>query len=608
MRRWLKRIGLVLLVLVVLGALLFAHTAWFKPLRIGWFYERVFLEYALDDPELLSRIRVLEPLGLSFHNDDLTDASPARDEALRRKLNADYAMLKRYDTSGMDTSERLSYDILEYFLGLQVRGEPYARHNFPVNQLFGVQSSLPSFLADVHQIKRRADAADYISRLGKVGIKFDQVIEGLKERETLGILPPRFTVEKVIAQMQAFRATPIDENVLHTSFRKRIDEAAAGEFSDIERKQLEDAVSEQIGSVVYPAYDALIAYFQRLQVKVTRNDGAWRLPDGEAFYAFAVEMHTTTRAEPETLHQTGLSEVARIQAQMDLILRTAGYADGSVGARMQALGKDPAQLYPDTDAGRAQILADFKSIIEEIDSKLEPYFDVRPAAGVEVRRVPEFSEKTAPGAYYQSPAMDGSRPGVFYLNLRNVDEIARFGMRTLAYHEAVPGHHFQLSVMQELKGVPTFRRLVPFTAYSEGWALYTEQLAYEAGFQAQPLDNLGRLQAELFRAVRLVVDTGMHAKRWTREQAIAYMIDNTGMPESYVTAEIERYLVNPGQALAYKVGMMKILELRERARSTLGSRFDIRGFHNVVLTGGAMPLAILERRVEAWIADQAPRQ
>ena len=608
MRRWLKRIGLVLLVLVVLGALLFAHTAWFKPLRIGWFYERVFLEYALDDPELLSRIRVLEPLGLSFHNDDLTDASPARDEALRRKLNADYAMLKRYDTSGMDTSERLSYDILEYFLGLQVRGEPYARHNFPVNQLFGVQSSLPSFLADVHQIKRRADAADYISRLGKVGIKFDQVIEGLKERETLGILPPRFTVEKVIAQMQAFRATPIDENVLHTSFRKRIDEAAAGEFSDIERKQLEDAVSEQIRSVVYPAYDALIAYFQRLQVKVTRNDGAWRLPDGEAFYAFAVEMHTTTRAEPETLHQTGLSEVARIQAQMDLILRTAGYADGSVGARMQALGKDPAQLYPDTDAGRAQILADFKSIIEEIDSKLEPYFDVRPAAGVEVRRVPEFSEKTAPGAYYQSPAMDGSRPGVFYLNLRNVDEIARFGMRTLAYHEAVPGHHFQLSVMQELKGVPTFRRLVPFTAYSEGWALYTEQLAYEAGFQAQPLDNLGRLQAELFRAVRLVVDTGMHAKRWTREQAIAYMIDNTGMPESDVTAEIERYLVNPGQALAYKVGMMKILELRERARSTLGSRFDIRGFHNVVLTGGAMPLAILERRVEAWIADQAPRQ
>ena len=608
MRRWLKRIGLVLLVLVVLGALLFAHTAWFKPLRIGWFYERVFLEYALDDPELLSRIRVLEPLGLSFHNDDLTDASPARDEALRRKLNADYAMLKRYDTSGMDTSERLSYDILEYFLGLQVRGEPYARHNFPVNQLFGVQSSLPSFLADVHQIKRRADAADYISRLGKVGIKFDQVIEGLKERETLGILPPRFTVEKVIAQMQAFRATPIDENVLHTSFRKRLDEAAAGEFSDIERKQLEDAVSEQIRSVVYPAYDALIAYFQRLQVKVTRNDGAWRLPDGEAFYAFAVEMHTTTRAEPETLHQTGLSEVARIQAQMDLILRTAGYADGSVGARMQALGKDPAQLYPDTDAGRAQILADFKSIIEEIDSKLEPYFDVRPAAGVEVRRVPEFSEKTAPGAYYQSPAMDGSRPGVFYLNLRNVDEIARFGMRTLAYHEAVPGHHFQLSVMQELKGVPTFRRLVPFTAYSEGWALYTEQLAYEAGFQAQPLDNLGRLQAELFRAVRLVVDTGMHAKRWTREQAIAYMIDNTGMPESDVTAEIERYLVNPGQALAYKVGMMKILELRERARSTLGSRFDIRGFHNVVLTGGAMPLAILERRVEAWIADQAPRQ
>jgi uncharacterized protein (DUF885 family) len=318
-------------------------------------------------------------------------------------------------------------------------------------------------------------------------------------------------------------------------------------------------------------------------------------------------MHTTTRTSPAALHRIGLAEVDRIQAEMDRLLRAVGHAEGNVGARMSALASDPAQLYADSDAGRQQILVDFKRIIDEVGGGLGDYFDLAPKAPVEVRRVPEFSEKTAPGAYYLAPALDGSRPGVFYVNLRKVDEIPRFGMRTLAYHEAVPGHHFQLSLMQELRGVPTFRRLLPFTAYSEGWALYAEQLAHEAGFEKDPLDNLGRLQAELFRAVRLVVDTGMHAQRWSRERAIAYMIDTTGMPESDVTAEIERYLVNPGQALSYKVGMLKILELRERARAALGSRFDLRAFHNLVLTGGAMPLAILEQRVDAWIAGQTAR-
>jgi uncharacterized protein (DUF885 family) len=226
---------------------------------------------------------------------------------------------------------------------------------------------------------------------------------------------------------------------------------------------------------------------------------------------------------------------------------------------------------------------------------------------VVVERVPVFREKTSAGAYYNAPAFDGSRPGVFYLNLRNTAEVARFGMRTLAYHEAIPGHHFQVAIQQELTGVPTFRKILPFTAFSEGWALYAERLAWEEGFQQQPLDNLGRLQAEMFRAVRLVVDTGMHDQRWTREQAIAYMRDKTGMPETDVVAEIERYLVMPGQALAYKVGMNRILELRGKAQAALGPKFDARGFHDLVLTGGAMPLALLERRVDAWIGEQAAK-
>lgn len=224
--------------------------------------------------------------------------------------------------------------------------------------------------------------------------------------------------------------------------------------------------------------------------------------------------------------------------------------------------------------------------------------------GVDVERVPEFREKTAPGAYYNPPAFDGSRPGVFYINLRNTAEVAKFGMRTLAYHEGIPGHHFQIALQQELTGVPTFRKVLPFTAYAEGWALYSERLAWEAGFQKAPLDNLGRLQAEMFRSVRLVVDTGMHYKQWTREQAIAYMLEKTGMPETDVVAEIERYLVMPGQALAYKVGMNKILELRERAKTELGSKFDIKAFHDVVLTGGSMPMALLEQRVDQWIVRQ----
>ena len=351
----------------------------------------------------------------------------------------------------------------------------------------------------------------------------------------------------------------------------------------------------------------MIAYYEKLLPKTKGNHGVWALPDGAAFYAWSVKQHTTTDMTPDQVHALGVSEVARIEAEMDAILRAEGLAEGTVGARVKQLGQRPEQLYPDSDAGRTQILADYQAIIDEIDRGLTPYFDVRPKGGVKVERVPVFREKTAPGAYYNPPAFDGSRPGIFYANLRNVAEIQKFGMRTLAYHEAIPGHHFQTSIQQELTGVPTFRKVLPFTAFSEGWALYAERLAWEIGYQKQPLDNLGRLQAEMFRAVRLVVDTGMHHKRWTREQAIEYMTAKTGMPETDVVAEIERYLVMPGQALAYKVGMNKILSLREQAKAQLGEKFDLKRFHNLVLTGGDMPLTLLEQRVDAWIAQEKAR-
>jgi uncharacterized protein (DUF885 family) len=412
-------------------------------------------------------------------------------------------------------------------------------------------------------------------------------------------------VEKVLAEMRAFVAAPPKANLLYTSFAEKLGKLPADVIDPATCAALLAQAETAIGGHVYGAYGRWIAAYEALQAKTTGNDGVWSMPDGAAYYAWSARMHTSTDMTPAQIHQLGLEEVARIEAEMDAILAAEGLVDGGVGERVQQIAQRPGQQYPDSDAGRERIIADFTAIIAEADASLDAHFNVRPKQGVRVERVPAFREKTAPGAYYNTPAMDGSRPGIFYINLRNPDEVARFGMRTLAYHEAIPGHHFQSTIQQELQGVPTFRKVLPFTAFSEGWALYAERLAWEIGLQEAPLDNLGRLQGELFRAVRLVVDTGMHDKRWTREQAIAYMLEKTGMPESDVVAEIERYLVMPGQALAYKVGMNRILGLRERARAALGPKFDLRQFHDLVLTAGDLPLAILERRVDAWIGEKA---
>jgi uncharacterized protein (DUF885 family) len=392
--------------------------------------------------------------------------------------------------------------------------------------------------------------------------------------------------------------------MLVTTLKAKLDKIDAGTMDQAAKDAVLAAAAAEVESSVYPAYRELIAYFESIQPKATSNDGAWSLPDGKEYYDYEVRSNTTTTMSAEEIHEIGVREVARIAAEMDAILVAAGYTEGTIGARVRALGDDPSQLYPDTPEGREQILKEYMRIIAEINAGLDDWFATMPKAGVQVQRVPEFSQATAPGAYYQPPSLDGARPGTFYANLRNVNEVTKFGMRTLAYHEAVPGHHFQIAIAQELQGLPIFRRMIPFTAYAEGWALYSEQVAWEAGFQDNPLDNLGRLQAEMFRAVRLVVDTGLHAKRWTREQAIGYMIDYTGMGDDEVAAEIERYLVLPGQALAYKVGMMKILDLRERARAELGDKFDIRAFHDVVLKNGSMPLTVLEGVVEDWVATQ----
>ena len=603
MKTLLKFVAWTFFALLAAATALGLHTVYGKPLKVEWFFERVFIEYAVDDPEMLTSLGML-PGWLDWYSDDLTDRSLARERETQAKLREDLATLRDYDRGSLDEGTRLSYDVLEYFLAIQQEGERFSLHNYPLNQLFGVQSNFVTFLATQHGVASEADADAYVARLGKTPVMVGQVMEGLEAREAAGILPPTFVVEKVLAEMRAFTATPATENILYTSFVEKLDKLPAGSLDAARRDELLASVEAAITDAVYPGYGRFIAYYERLLPQTKGNHGVWALPDGEAFYAWSARMHTSTDMTPAQIHQLGLDDVARIEAEMDAILVAEGLAEGSIGARVQQVAAREDQLYPDTDAGRAAIIADFTRIIEEVDAGIGEYFNVRPKMGVKVERVPEFREKTAPGAYYNPPAFDGPRPGIFYINLRNTAEVAKFGMRTLAYHEAIPGHHFQTTIQQELTGVPTFRKILPFTAFSEGWALYTERLAWEIGFQDAPLDNLGRLQAEMFRAVRLVVDTGMHDQRWTREQAIAYMLDKTGRPETDVVAEIERYLVMPGQALAYKVGMNKLLELRARAQAELGPEFELRDFHDLVLTGGDLPLALLERRVDAWIAGK----
>ena len=401
---------------------------------------------------------------------------------------------------------------------------------------------------------------------------------------------------------------PATENPLYANFVKKVDALTA--LTPAEKQALSARCAQAISSGVLPAYRKLIAFFDSQLTRATTDDGVWKLPDGDAYYAWRLRSQTTTNMTPQQVHDLGQAEVARIEAEMHTILSAQGQlqAGETPAQAMLRLSKEPRFLYPNDDAGRKAALADYTKMIEDQLQRSRAVVGLVPKAPIEVRRVPEFKEKTAAGAYYNPPAMDGTRPGVFYANLRNMGELPKFGMRTLAIHEGVPGHHFQIALAQEQKGGPIFRKVLPFTAYSEGWALYAEWLGTELGvYKDDPYSDLGRLQAEMFRAVRLVVDTGIHFKRWPRQQAIDYMAAKTGMPQGEVVSEIERYIVMPGQACAYKVGMLSIRAARARAEKALGPRWNAQAeqaFHDTVLGTGALPLQILDEQVDAWVKSR----
>ncbi|AXR67445.1 DUF885 domain-containing protein [Leptospira mayottensis] len=596
-----KRILFGILILLSLVLTLFLHTIFFKPLTLGLFYEKIFWESILNDPEYLTSLGILNNFGIGSYQKKLTDISVERQKQDLEKAKKNLEILLSYGKEDLSGQELLSFEILEWFLRLKISGEKFLFHDYPANQLFGIQSQLPTFLVTQHPIKSSQDVENYIARLEFVPKKIDQLIEGILYRDRKGILPPDFILDRLISEVEGFIKVPAKENILYTSFGGKI-EKISSISSDLKDRSL-TRVQQSIESGIYPSYSKLLNLFLEQKKHADSRAGVWKLPDGDAYYSHELKKHTTVELDPEQIHNIGLSEVSRIQNEMKTILKNLG-KNQSIPNAMSELRKDSQFLFPDNEKGKLQALEEYKKILKDSEEKAKSLFFKMPKSKVEVDRIPIFKEKTAPGAYYDEPALDGSRPGIFYANLRDTKEIPKFGMKTLTYHETIPGHHLQIAIMQELKGLPRFRNTITFTAYVEGWALYAERLAKDYDFFQDPYSDLGRLQAELFRAVRLVVDTGLHYKRWTREQAISYMMQNTGMAPKDVTAEIERYIVYPGQACSYKIGMLKILELREKVKVHKKKTFDIRKFHSVVLDNGSLPLIILERLVEDELLNE----
>jgi uncharacterized protein (DUF885 family) len=530
-----------------------------------------------------------------------------------RKRDDDYAMLERFEKqvkefnpAPLARQDQLTYAILldQWDTALSFKRFDWLSSEglYPIAPMWGTQVQLPVFLETQHVIKNNKTAANYLRRLGAAGGKLDAVTAEMLRQSGAGVVLPISLLDKAEAGIKDTLSPEPAHNPLVTTFVARMQKAG---IDPARRDELARDATDAVKNGIYPAYTRMLAALETQRPASTEQAaGVARLPDGAAYYAAALRQMTTTDYTPEQVHALGLSEVARINGEMDTLLKSQGLTVGTVAERVHALHKDPRFLLPNTEDGRQQLLEKYQQILDEVNARMPEYFRDVPTTRLTVERVPVEAEKGSAGAYYQQAAMDGSRPGTFFANLRDVGETATWTMKTMAYHEGIPGHHFQISTALNLKDLPLIRQQTLYSAYAEGWALYAEQLAAEIGmYKDDPFGDLGRLEAEIFRAARLVVDTGLHAENWTRERAIAYMVDTTGMNESEVISEVERYMGLPGQACAYKVGQLKILELRERAKAALGSKFNLKDFHAVVLENGGVPLTVLDKLVDDWIAQ-----
>lgn len=538
--------------------------------------------------------------------DDPSDARAVEDQALRMLSLG--AMRDQFRFTGLSDDAKLSWRLYEYRIQQSAKSFPFRNHQYRFHQFRGPHSSMPAFLINQHQVATVAEAEAYIRRLEAVDRIMAAHREVAEAQVAAGVQPPRWTYPQMIATSRnVITGAPFtageEPSALYADFMSKID--ALG-LPPAERTRLINAAEEALTSSVKPAYEAIIDMLARHEQVATDDDGAWKLPDGEAFYAARLQDMTTTELSADAIHELGLNEVARIRSEMDTIRAAVGF-EGSLNDFMTYMRTDPDKRFTlaDDDTGREKYLAEATARIDAMRARLDELFLRKPAAGLVVKRVEPFREKSAGKAFYQRPAPDGSRPGVYYANLATMADMPTYQLEALAYHEGIPGHHMQIAIAQELTDLPSFRRFGGFTAFSEGWGLYSEALGKEIGFYEDPYSDFGRLAMELWRAARLVVDTGLHHKRWTRAEAIAYLVENTPNPEGDAVKAIERYIVMPGQATAYKIGMLKMQELRRRAETALGDRFDIREFHDVLIGGGALPLAILEEEVDRWIAAQA---
>jgi uncharacterized protein (DUF885 family) len=591
-------LGLVGLVFIAAGG---AYVwFWASPVGINNYINKIMLEQAIETPELLTQLGFIDNTPLDFHSGRLADYTKEKEEEQLAKLRKARAGLDRYGPNQLEGQELLSWRITAWFLDDIIRQAEFEHSDYRVNQLSGVTVNLPQFLTDVHQIKSEKSLKRYISRLNEFGRVLGEVKARVEDDRAAGVVPPDFIIEKALVGMRAFIEGGAEANSLVATLPEKLEKIGLSE--DKKEKYLGEAKAA-VGDRVIPGYEAMIALFEDMGRTANHDAGIWRIPDGDRIYAVALKSWTTTDKTAEELHQTGLSEVARIGAEMDAILDGEGVAAGPRAERIAAVSALPGQIFPNDAEGKKAMIDYLVSLNEEVMAMAGDYFITLPPQPVEIVPYPPYQENSAPGGSYQPPALDGSRPGRFYINQKDTADNPRWTLPTLLYHEAAPGHHFQLASAQLIKNVPIIRKVLPFSAYAEGWALYAERVAaLDMGLYADdPFGDLGRLQAEMFRAVRLVVDTGMHEMKWSREEAIAYMLENTGMTEAEVTREIERYAVWPGQATAYKTGQLAILELRAEAEAALGDAFDLREFHEEILGNGGMPLGILNDNMREWI-------
>jgi uncharacterized protein (DUF885 family) len=525
---------------------------------------------------------------------EIDDGSKAGIERQKALIASQLKRLTVFGRANLSTSDATSYDVVMYGLrtttaankafryGPSGAGQPYV-----LCQNNGGYQQLPSFLDTQHSIETKADADAYIARLAGFATLLDQELEVARHDQALGVTPPDFVLAKTLVQMQALRASPPEQSTLTTSVVRRAKEKKIpGDYA----QQASQAVKEKI----YPALERQIDLVSEMQKQASHDAGIWRLPDGEAYYAASLIAWVTTSNNPADIHELGFALVKEHTARIDTLMRKLGMTQGTVGERLRAMYKDPKNLYPNTDAAKQELLDDLNARVHRLRSKLPNYFRTMPKADVEIRRLPKEIEVGA-GARYDNASLDGRRPGIYWINLRDTAETPNWALPTLTYHESIPGHHLQLSIQQEAN-LPLIRKVSFYSAYGEGWALYAEQLAAEMGeYDHDPLGHIGQLHASMYRAVRMVIDTGLHSKRWTRERAVRYFADTLGDPETKAITEVERYCVWPGQACAYMLGKLAFLAQRTRAQEVLGAKYDIGQFHDAMLLPGGVPLEVLER-------------